>query len=274
MEEISPETAKEVLSMLLSGGDSEGINTSLALHLVGLADEINETEVADRLLRHAKAVAEDKVEEGWADFEVLKRDGKNADEFLGLAMGLEGEENHESLSAAIYHHASLMMLAAGDLDAASSMVSRSMRLRDAAEDLEGRVYGLAVLSAIAKQSGEFEEAVLHEEARLGLLEKMEDKEGQMEALADLAHINATTGNLNAAKDQLEKSLEIALEIDDLSGQLVSRWGLADLAEIMEDWESAMLQLSDTLHAFLNANIPAPEEVRIRIGKLTELMNSD
>ena len=103
---------------------------------------------------------------------------------------------------------------------------------------------------------------------------MEDKEGQMEALADLAHINATTGNLNAAKDQLEKSLEIALEIDDLSGQLVSRWGLADLAEIMEDWESAMLQLSDTLHAFLNANIPAPEEVRIRIGKLTELMNSD
>lgn len=274
MEEISPETAKEVLSMLLSGGDSEGINTSLALHLVGLADEINETEVADRLLRHAKAVAEDKVEEGWADFEALKRDGKNADEFLGLAMGLEGEENHEALSAAIYHHASLMMLAAGDLDAASSMVSRSMRLRDAAEDLEGRVYGLAVLSAIAKQSGEFEEAVLHEEARLGLLEKMEDKEGQMEALADLAHINATTGNLNAAKDQLEKSLEIALEIDDLSGQLVSRWGLADLAEIMEDWESAMLQLSDTLHAFLNANIPAPEEVRIRIGKLTELMNSD
>lgn len=274
MEEISPETAKEVLSMLLGGGDSEGINTSLALHLVGLADEINETEVADRLLRHAKAVAENKIEEGWADFEALKRDGKNADEFLGLAMGLEGEENHESLSAAIYHHASLMMLAAGDLDAASSMVSRSMRLRDEAEDIEGRVYGLAVLSAIAKQSGEFEEAVLHEEARLGLLEKMEDKEGQMEALADLAHINATTGNLNAAKDQLEKSLEIALEIDDLSGQLVSRWGLADLAEIMEDWESAMLQLSDTLHAFLNANIPAPEEVRIRIGKLTELMNSD
>ena len=274
MEEISPETAKEVLSMLLDGGDSEGINTSLALHLVGLADEINETEVADRLLRHAKAVAENKVEEGWADFEALKRDGKNADEFLGLAMGLEGEENHESLSAAIYHHASLMMLAAGDLDAASSMVSRSMRLRDEAEDIEGRVYGLAVLSAIAKQSGEFEEAVLHEEARLGLLEKMEDKEGQMEALADLAHINATTGNLNAAKDQLEKSLEIALEIDDLSGQLVSRWGLADLAEIMEDWESAMLQLSDTLHAFLNANIPAPGEVRIRIGKLTELMNSD
>ena len=274
MEEISPETAKEVLSMLLGGGDSEGINTSLALHLVGLADEINETEVADRLLRHAKAVAENKIEEGWADFEALKRDGKNADEFLGLAMGLEGEENHESLSAAIYHHASLMMLAAGDLDAASSMVSRSMRLRDEAEDIEGRVYGLAVLSAIAKQSGEFEEAVLHEEARLGLLEKMEDKEGQMETLADLAHINATTGNLNAAKDQLEKSLEIALEIDDLSGQLVSRWGLADLAEIMEDWESAMLQLSDTLHAFLNANIPAPEEVRIRIGKLTELMNSD
>ena len=30
---------------------------------------------------------------------------------------------------------------AGDLDAASSMVSRSMRLRDEAEDIEGRVYG-------------------------------------------------------------------------------------------------------------------------------------
>lgn len=266
--------AKEVLSMLLGGGESEGINTSLALYLVPLADEIGETEVAERLLAHAQAVAENEVEKGWATFESLKRDGKLADDFLELAMSLQDIEGNEPLSAAIYHHSSLLMLSAGDLDAASSMVSRSMRLRDEAGDIEGRVYGLAVLSAIAKQSGEFEEAVLHEEARLGLLEKMEDKEGQMEALADLAHINATTGKLNSAKDQMEKSLEIALEIDDLSGQLVARWGLADLAEIMEDWESAMLHLSDTLHSFLNANIPAPEEVRIRIGKLTDIINTN
>jgi len=274
LEEITPEMAKEVLSMLLGGGDSEGINTSLALHLVPLADEIGEAEVAERLLKHAEAVAENEVERGWASFESLKREGKSADDFLELAMSLQDVEGNEPLSAAVYHHASLLMLSAGDLDAASSMVSRSMRLRDDAGDIEGRVYGLAVLSAIAKQSGEFEEAVLHEEARLGLLEKMEDKEGQMEALADLAHINATTGKLNSAKDQMEKSLEIALEIDDLSGQLVARWGLADLAEIMEDWESAMLHLSDTLHSFLNANIPAPEEVRIRIGKLTEIINTN
>jgi hypothetical protein len=46
--------------------------------------------------------------------------------------------------------------------------------------------------------------------------------------------------------------------------------LADLAEIAEDWSTAMLQLSDVVHAFMAAGLPAPEPVRERIQHLTAL----
>ena len=66
------------------------------------------------------------------------------------------------------------------------------------------------------------------------------------------------------------SLKISNELEDVSGQLVARWGLADIAEISEDYQTAMLLLSDSLHSFIALGIPAPPQIRDRIEALTNL----
>ena len=68
-------------------------------------------------------------------------------------------------------------------------------------------------------------------------------------------------------------MERADDIERINGKLVARWGLADIAEIQEDYESAMLVLSDSLHAFIAANVPAPAQVSQRIHDLTVLNNA-
>lgn len=99
---------------------------------------------------------------------------------------------------------------------------------------------------------------------------LKDEEGQMEVLADLAHCQATIGEFTTAQDLFEQSLERAKGLGSLSGQLVARWGLADLAEIREDYQTAMLVLSDALHEFIALDVPAPAQLRQRISDLTDI----
>ena len=100
------------------------------------------------------------------------------------------------------------------------------------------------------------EAIDTQMERLGVLERLDDQEGVMETLADLAHLHATIGEVDLASDHLNRSLQLAKDMGDLSGQLVAAWGLADVAEIAEDWSTAMLHLSDVVHAFMAVGIPA------------------
>ena len=87
-------------------------------------------------------------------------------------------------------------------------------------------------------------------------------------MADLAHSCSSLGELEKAQALLIDSLKIAIEIDELSGILVARWGLADLAEISNQPDEAMVQLSDIMTAFMEAGAAVPEPVRERISKLT------
>ena len=123
------------------------------------------------------------------------------------------------------------------------------------------------MAHIAKSEGDFEKSQLHLQKRLEIIPEPEKFE-RMEALADLAHSHSSLGELEQAQAFLIDSLEIAIELQELSGILVARWGLADLAEISNQPDEAMVQLSDIMTAFMEAGALVPELVRERVSKLT------
>ncbi len=271
--EVSPERARQILEVLTSGGSMDHINTSLALRLMPLAEEVGESELVERLLDHATTVATNDEERGWARFEGLKRMNAKVESFLALAEETEGLEGAQSLTAAVQHYVALVQMSEGHLDEARATAQRALRLRTAVEDFQGMAYGMALLMSIAKRQHDEDTAIAIGTERLELLTKLKDEEGQMEAIADLAHCQATIGEFGAAQDLFNQSLERAQDLGSLSGQLVARWGLADIAEIQQDYETAMLVLSDSLHEFLAVDIPAPAPLRQRIQDLTELRNT-
>lgn len=272
--EVTAEQARRILDMLTNGGAMEDINTPLALRLIPLALELEDESLAEQLLAHAKTNAADEIESGWATFEQLKIEDAPIEKLAELTAHAETMVGAESLAAAMAHHVALLHLANEAYEEAQMFASRSVRLREAIKDENGIVYGLALLEALAKKQHNHETALVHGSRRIELLMKMKDEEGQMEAMADMGHSQATLGQFDAAKDLYTQSLELAVVLEDLSGQLVARWGLADIAEIEEDYETAMLQLSDCLHAFINAGLPTPIAVRERIEALTNFNPSN
>ncbi len=260
---MSQTQAEEVLEMFAEGEGLESVNTSLALHLVELARDLGRDALVARLLDHAAKVSVNPEDQGWCQFELLKHQGAGKDELIGLGIASESE-GLEGLAAGILHHVALLSLGTED---AAIFANRSMRLRDNAGDIEGMIYGHALIAYIAKDEGDFEKSQLHLTKRLDLIPETESFE-KMEALADLAHSHSSLGELEQAQSLLIESLRIATEIDDLSGILVARWGLADLAEISDQPDEAMVQLSDAMTAFMEAGEVVPELVRERISKLT------
>jgi tetratricopeptide (TPR) repeat protein len=270
--EVSPEQARQVLDMLTAGGSMDHLNTSLALRLIPLAQELEEDDLVEGLLDHARNVATNEEERGWAKFEALKLVGASNDSFLRLAEEAEAIEGAQALAAAVHHYVALVQLAQGQMDEARAMAQRALRLRQVANDQEGMVYGMALLMNIAKRQHDDDTAIAIGTERLELLTSMKDEVGQMEAIADLAHSQATIGEFGAAHDLYSQSLERAQQLGSLSGQLVSRWGLADIAEIQQDYETAMVVLSDALHEFMAQSVTAPAVLRQRIQDLTQLKN--
>tara|TARA_B100000925_G_C22001920_1_gene471745 strand:+ start:1241 stop:2029 length:789 start_codon:yes stop_codon:yes gene_type:complete len=255
--------AEELLDMFADGKLIDSINTSLALHLVDLARELGRDALVGRLLNHAVKVSVEPEDQGWCQFELMKHNGTSKDEMIGLAVASE-KEGLPGLAAGIYHHVSLMTLGSEE---AALFANRSMRLREEADDIEGMIYGHALLAHIAKSEGDFEKSQLHLQKRLDIIPESEKFE-RMEALADLAHSYSSLGELEQAQSMLMESLELAAELNELSGILVARWGLADLAEISNQPDEAMVQLSDIMTVFMEAGAVVPEPVRERISKLT------
>ena len=271
--EVSPEQAERILAMLTEGKSMDNVNTTLALRLIPLAEEIGKAELVERLLQHAQTVAVDDLERGWVEFEKYKLSNCEPEKFAELSARTELLENGKHLSAAILHHLGLIYLSQQNYTDCETFINRSLRLREELEDDGGLIYGLAVLEAASKRQNEHEQALAHGTRRLELLMKNNDLEGQMEAMSDIAHTQATVGAFDAATDLYKQSLELANQLEDMSGQLVARWGLCDICEIQGDYESAMIHLSDCLHAFIAMGLPAPFQVRERLDALTNLNNS-
>tara|TARA_B100001287_G_C22644942_1_gene512180 strand:+ start:571 stop:1419 length:849 start_codon:yes stop_codon:yes gene_type:complete len=270
--DMSPEMAHQVLEMLTGGGSMDNINTSLALRLIPLAQDLGKEELIERLLEHATKVARNEEERGWARFEALKVMEAGLDSFVRLAEEAESIEQAQALTAAVHHYVALLYLAEARLDEARATAQHALRVRQTANDKQGLAYGMALLMTIAKRQHDEDTAIAVGTERLELLMALNDHEGQMEALADIAHCQATVGEIGAARDLFNQSLDLAKQLESLSGQLVARWGLADLAEIEQDYETAMLVLSDSLHEFIALNAPAPAPLRQRIKDLTDLRN--
>ena len=270
--DMSPEMALQVLDMLTGGGSMDSINTSLALRLIPLAQELENEALVERLLDHATTVAATDEEQGWARFEALKVMDATLESYLRLAEETEHIDDAQALNAAVHHYVALLYMAEGQLDEARATAQHALRLRQSMDDKVGLSFGMALLMTVAERQHDEDTAIAVGTERLELLMGMKDEAGQMEALADLAHCQATVGEFGAARDLFERSLDLAKGLESLSGQLVARWGLADLAEIEQDYEAAMLVLSDALHEFIAANSPAPMALRQRIQDLTELRN--
>ena len=268
--EVTAEQARKILDMLTEGGALENVNTSLALRLIPLAEELDDEGLIERLVEHALEVSQDEVEKGWANFEIMKLQNSPIEDFAELSSKIETIVEGSSLSAAIMHHLGLLYLAQENYSEAKLFTNRSLRLRESIEDEAGIVYGLALLEACCKRENLNDEAIIHGTRRLEILMKLADLEGQMEAMSDLAHTQATVGSFDAAQDLYNQSLKLSKELEDVSGQLVASWGLADIAEISEDYQTAMLLLSDCLHAFIALGIPAPPQVRDRIEALANI----
>lgn len=268
--EVTTEQARELLDALVEGGGMKHIDTPLALRLIPLADEVGRNDLAQDLMERAEAAAADEVENGWVRLERLRREGSDVDAVLDIATNMETHESGTRLAAAALHHAALLHHAKSSWEEAHALVNRSLRLRQKTGDEEGRSYGLAVRASCERAMELMNQAIETQMERLGVLERLDDQEGVMETLADLAHLHATVGEVDVASDHLNRSLELAKDMGDLSGQLVAAWGLADVSEIAEDWSTAMLHLSDVVHAFMAVGLPAPEQVRERIKALTDL----
>jgi len=264
MVEVSSDKAELLLEMFAKDG-GEGLNTSLAIALSQIAGELGKTDLVLPLLEHALKVSQDDEETNWCRFEIMKVSETDNDDLMELALEAEGCEQ-QRLAAAIFHHLALVQLA-DDAKAAEASANRAMRLRIELEDSTGIIYGHALLAAIAKSQQDWEEAQSHLRKRLDLIAE-EERVQRMEAMADLAHAHATVGELEEAQNLMIDSLAIAEEIESLDGILVARWGLADLAEISENPEEAMVQLSDIMTSFMSFNTEVPAIVLKRLNMLT------
>ena len=268
--EVSAEQAEKIIAMLTEGGAIENVNAPLALRLIPLAEELDNPDLVDRLLKHAESSAVDDLESGWVKFESLRYANSSIDDFVELAALAEKMSKGEPLAAAVLHHVGLLYLGVEQFDECQVFTTRSMRIREQIEDKAGLVLSLAVLEACDKRQNKHDSALVHGTRRLEILTDIGDQEGLMESLADVAHTQATLGNFDAAIDLYNQSLELSNDLEDVSGQFVARWGLADIAEIQGDYQTAMLHLSDCLHSFIAFGLPAPNQIRERLDALTKL----
>jgi len=264
MAEMSERAAGEVLDLFAEGGELGSINTSLALHLHELAGQLGRHELQERLMKHAQDVAQDDEESGWVEFEKHRQGSPDKESLIGLALAAEKAE-HNKLAAAIMHHIGLMALAASNVEEAGVFADRSMRLRESVNDSNGMAYGHALLSHVAKAKEDWDAAEMHCHKRMELVG--DDEQARVETMQDIAHIKATIGELEQALAMMQESLDLAEKIGDLDGIIVARWGMADLAEISNQPDEAMVQLSGAMTSLMEAGIPVPDLLKQRIEKL-------
>ena len=89
---------------------------------------MEDDDLLEGLLDHARNVATNEEERGWAKFEALKLVGASNDSFLRLAEEAEAIEGAQALAAAVHHYVALVQLAQGQMDEARAIAQCALRL--------------------------------------------------------------------------------------------------------------------------------------------------
>lgn len=268
--EMSVEQANSFLTMLTEGKEIKGVNTSLALNLIPLAKELGRTELVHQLLTLAEQEARTTSEIAWSKFERLKEDSTDTEHYVELGVPFEQDEQMWPFVAAVYHHIGLVHLSNAQFEDAHSIALRALRFREKNGDPTGLRFGLQLLCTTCKRLNDSQGALGYATRILEAAIQEGNEDQKMQAYADIGHIQATVGSFDEAKDALQHSFDIATELDDVSGLLVASWGLADIAEIHEQYEQAMILLSTCVQEFMSRQQPAPQALLARIEALTAL----
>ena len=264
--------ANSFLDMLTEGKEIKGVNTSLALNLIPLATTLGRIELIGQLLDIAVREAKTVTEQSWSQFERLKHEGGTVDSFVELALEQETNEEMAPFVAAVYHHVGLLHLAQNEIERAHSIATRAFRFREQHGGVSGKQYGLQLLCTTSKRMNDADGALGYATRLLELAIEQNDDNLKVEAYAEIGHIQATIGSFEEAMQALQHSLELANEIDDIGGILVASWSLADIAEIHEEYEQAMILLSTCVQEYMSRQRPAPPPLLERIEALTSLNN--
>lgn len=292
--EMSHTQASELLDLLLSHTDVvSGFDAQALVNLADAAESMGRSEDAEFLL---SKISEKESKDGWVGLATAKRYlHKNPEKSMEIiseiissceekinttsgkkGKGSAGDDGDDgNTSAALLLHAAALNLR-GQLEAdlalpsaARESWSQSLAIKAGFSDLIGQANGHHNLLQLAKQQDDLEDALLHATRVLDFVTEAEDIAWQAHALADLAHLTACDENFDQADLHYRSSLELAEENDDLAAQVVAHWGIADLALISGDGESALTAYGQALAAHMKQDIPAPEALLQRINALTE-----
>lgn len=289
---MSTAQASEMLDLLMSHKDSfSSFDAQALVNLADAAESMGRSEDAEYLLGQ---ISKEESQNGWVGLATAKRTmHKNLEKSMEIVNDIisrceeeissagdldanseEGTQAEHLNANSVLHAAALNLRGqieadSGNPAAAKETWSLSIAIKGEFGDIIGQANGHHNLLQLAKQQDDLEEALLHANRVLEFVQKAEDVPWQAHALADLAHLTACNEEFDLADLHYRSSLELAEEIDDLSAQVIAHWGIADLALIRGDGESALTAYGQALAAHMKLDIPAPEALLQRINAITE-----
>jgi tetratricopeptide (TPR) repeat protein len=285
--EMSHTQASELLDLLLSHADAiSGFDVQALVNLADAAESMGRSEDAEFLLSN---ISEKESKNGWVGLATAKRYlHKNPQKAMDIVSGIiesteekindnsngKGTDTSSNTAMLLLQAAALNLRGqleadSGAPDAARESWALSLAIKAGYGDLFGQANGHHNLLQLAKQQDNLEDALVHATRVVELVADAEDSAWQAHALADLAHLTACDENFDQADLHYRSSLELAEENDDLAAQVVAHWGIADLALIRGDGESALTAYGQALAAHMKLDVPAPEALLQRINALTE-----
>jgi DNA-binding SARP family transcriptional activator/tetratricopeptide (TPR) repeat protein len=152
----------------------------------------------------------------------------------------------------------------GDYDDALHYLMRSMAHLRAIDDLASQASVDLAISTVYRSRSELPAgdamsdisvALTHASKALEWCSAVGDKTGQARALADLSNHYLALGELATAKDLCARALELNVEIGHMTGQVDALDTMGRILLTLDDYDQAILCLSDALNTCSQAGIP-------------------